>query len=125
MHEMGIVMEVIRIVEASIPSGKSGADVERINLKVGKLSAVVSDSLRFCFEVATSKTPLEGARLVIEEIPVTAVCTDCRHQWTIENPVFICPTCNGRNIEMLSGRELDIESIEIREGDQDHVDETE
>jgi hydrogenase nickel incorporation protein HypA/HybF len=125
MHEMGIVMEVIRIVEASIPSDKSGADVERINLKIGKLSAVVSDSLRFCFEVATRKTPLEGAQLVIDEIPVTALCNDCRHQWTIENPVFICPACNARNIEMLTGRELDIESIEIREGDQEHVDGTE
>jgi Zn finger protein HypA/HybF involved in hydrogenase expression len=48
--------------------------VERINLKVGKLAAVVPDSLKFCFEVAAKNTPLEGAILHIEEIPVTARC---------------------------------------------------
>jgi hydrogenase nickel incorporation protein HypA/HybF len=125
MHEMGIVMEVIRIVEASIPVGKSGADVERVNLKIGKLSAVVAESLRFCFQVATQKTLLEGAELVIDEIPVTARCNDCRHGWTIENPVFTCPACSSHRIEVLSGRELDIESIEIREGDESDVDDAE
>ena len=110
---MGIAMQIIEIAAASLPEDMRHARVERVNLKVGKLSAIVTDSLRFCFEIAAKETPLNGAELSIEEIPVVARCNDCRHKWTIENPVFKCEKCNSGEIELLSGRELDIDSIEI------------
>jgi hydrogenase nickel incorporation protein HypA/HybF len=113
MHEMGIAMQIIEIATASIPENMARARVERINLKVGKLSAIVADSLRFCFEVAVKNTALEGAELAIEEIPVVAKCQTCGVDWTIESPVFVCSRCQGGQIELLSGRELDIESIEV------------
>jgi hydrogenase nickel incorporation protein HypA/HybF len=113
MHEMGIATEIIRIVTDSIPDDLVDPRVERINLKVGKLAAVVPQSLKFCFEVAARETSAEGAELHIEEIPVSAVCNTCQHQWSIEEPVFRCPKCDGGSIEMLTGRELDIESIEL------------
>ncbi len=113
MHEMGVAMQIIEIVAASIPENSARSRVERVNLKIGKLSAVVADSLRFCFEVAAKDTALEGAELVIDEIPVVAQCNACGVKWTIESPVFICNQCQSGQIEILSGRELDIESIEI------------
>ena len=122
MHEMGIAMEVIEIVRASIPADAAGIPVARINLKIGRLSAVVPQSLRFCFQVATKDTDLEGAELAIEEIPVEIRCNQCRHQWVAEQPVFICPACQGRKVEMITGRELDIDSIELMEEDEPYVD---
>ncbi|MGD8955344.1 MAG: hydrogenase maturation nickel metallochaperone HypA, partial [Desulfobacterales bacterium] len=68
-----------------------------------------------CFEIAAKDTPLEGAELKIDEIPVVALCNDCGFQWTIEAAVFTCKNCTSGSIELLSGRELDIESIEIAE----------
>ncbi|MDP4855901.1 MAG: hydrogenase maturation nickel metallochaperone HypA [Desulfobacterales bacterium] len=115
MHEMGVAMQIIEIATASIPKNMALARVERVNLKVGKLSAIVSDSLRFCFEIAAKDTPLEGAELKIDEIPVVAHCNNCGFQWTIEAPVFTCKKCTSGSIELLSGRELDIDSIEIAE----------
>ena len=115
MHEMGIALQIIEIASESIPADLKDIKVARVNLKVGKLSAVVPESLRFCFEVASKETALEGAELVIQEIPVVARCNDCDTEWTITEPVFACPKCEGGNFEMLSGRELDIESIEIAE----------
>jgi hydrogenase nickel incorporation protein HypA/HybF len=113
MHEMGIAMQIVEIAVASIPDEMKPARVERVNVKVGKLSAIVTDSLRFCFAVVTRETPLEGAELAVQEIPVTARCNDCRNEWTIENPVFSCSRCSSGAVELLTGRELDIESIEI------------
>jgi hydrogenase nickel incorporation protein HypA/HybF len=115
MHEMGIATEIVRIAIESIPADLSDPRVERINLKVGKLAAVVPQSLNFCFEFAARQTPVEGAELHIEVIPVSAVCNDCQHRWTIEAPVFRCPQCDSGSLEVLSGRELDIESIELAE----------
>jgi hydrogenase nickel incorporation protein HypA/HybF len=53
MHEMGIALQIIDIATASIPPDMRSARVERVNLKVGKLAAVVADSLRFCFDIVS------------------------------------------------------------------------
>ncbi|NOQ20598.1 MAG: hydrogenase maturation nickel metallochaperone HypA [Desulfobacterales bacterium] len=115
MHEMGIALQIVEIATASLPADLGEARVARVNLKVGKLAAVVPESLRFCFDVAVKDTPLAGANLAIEEIPVVARCKDCNAQWTIDEPVFICKTCESGSLDILSGRELDIESIEVVE----------
>ena len=115
MHEMGIALQILEIATASLPADLGEARVAAVNLKIGKLAAVVPESLRFCFDVAIKDTPLAGASLVIEEIPVVARCNDCDAQWTIDNPVFVCKNCQSGSLEILSGRELDIESIEVME----------
>ena len=118
MHEMGIALQIIEIAKASIPPDMGGSRVERVNLKVGKLAAVVPSSLRFCFQVAAKGTPLDGASLAIEEVLVAARCNDCSREWVIEGPVFSCPDCKSASIRMLSGRELDIVSIEVAQEDE-------
>jgi len=115
MHEMGIATEIVRIAIESIPADMTAPRVVRINLKVGQLAAVVPDSLRFCFDIAAKESPVDGAELNIKEVAVSARCRSCQHRWQVAEPVFICPECNGDTIEMLSGRELDIESIELAE----------
>jgi hydrogenase nickel incorporation protein HypA/HybF len=122
MHEMGIAMQIVEIATASIPDDVKNSRVQRVNLKVGKLAAVVPESLRFCFEIVAQDTPLSGAELVIEEIPVVARCNSCDAEWTIEGPVFSCQKCNSGDIELLSGRELDIHSIEISDGGAQNAD---
>ena len=117
MHEMGIALQIIEIAQKSIPADMAGSRVVKVNLTVGKLAAVVPDSLRFCFEVATQDTPLAGAKLIIDEKDVVAQCNECHNKWTIEGPAFSCPACSSGKIKILSGRELDIQSIEIAERD--------
>ena len=115
MHEMGIALQIVEIATASLPADLGEARVAAVNLKIGKLAAVVPESLRFCFDVAVKDTPLAGAKLAIEEVAVVARCKDCNAQWTIDEPVFTCKTCQSGSLEILSGRELDIESIEVVE----------
>jgi hydrogenase nickel incorporation protein HypA/HybF len=122
MHEMGIAMQIIEIASASIPQESKPVRVERVNLKIGKLAAVVPESLRFCFEIASRETPLDGAELCIEEIPVVARCNGCGEKWTIDGPAFSCPACNSGKIDILSGRELNIESIEVADEDGNRED---
>jgi hydrogenase nickel incorporation protein HypA/HybF len=97
MHEMGIALQIVEITTTSLPADLGAARVAAVNLKIGKLAAVVPESLRFCFDV------------------VVASCNDCNARWTIDEPVFICKTCQSGSLEILSGRELDIESIEVVE----------
>jgi len=115
MHEMGIAMQVVEIAAASIPEHLKNSRVQGVYLKIGKLSSVVPDSLRFCFDIVSKDSAISGATLYIEEIPVKARCKSCENHWTIDGPAFSCPRCGSGTIELISGQELDISSIEIEE----------
>jgi len=115
MHEMGIAMQVVEIATASIPEHLKNSRVQGVYLKIGKLSSVVPDSLRFCFDIVSKDTAIAGAVLYIDEIPVTARCKSCDNHWTITGPAFSCPGCSSGTIELISGQELDISSIELED----------
>jgi len=117
MHEMGIAMQVAEIAVGAIPADQIGQQVSRVNVRIGKLSAVVPESLRFCFEIIVKDGPLSGCLLNIEEMPVTSRCLDCGHQWTVDRPVFLCESCNSGRIRIISGQELEVTSIELADPD--------
>ena len=114
MHEMGIAIQIMNIVQQSLPPGEP-LRVKSINLKVGKLTAIVAPSLKFCMEVITKDTPAEGAELVITEVPVVVACTECGEETEINEPPFACRACGSNKVEILSGREMIVESIEVEE----------
>ena len=115
MHEMGIALEIVDITIASIPPDIVSPKVSRIFVSIGKLSAIVADSLKLCFDIAIEETVLKGAELVIQEIPLRVRCDHCHREWIAETPMFICDDCRSTDITILSGRELDIDSIEVME----------
>lgn len=108
MHEMGIVAEVVDLVSERA----RGAKVLRVVLEIGKLSAVLPDAVRFCFDVATEGTPLEGAALDIREIDGLARCRACDATLTLERPFGRC-ACGGTDLEWLAGDELKICAMEV------------
>ncbi|HKL83631.1 MAG TPA: hydrogenase maturation nickel metallochaperone HypA, partial [Desulfobacter sp.] len=61
----------------------------------------------------TRDTPLEGAELFIDEVPVCLRCESCNHEWQTEIPAFGCPACKDGQVTMISGREIEITSIEL------------
>lgn len=113
MHEMGIAQQLVQIALDSIPADIENPRVEIVNLKIGKLAAVVEHSLGFCFEILTKDTPLEAARLEIDLVPVRVHCKSCDHQWEVTGPVFKCPFCEDGDVQMLTGREIEITSMEL------------
>jgi hydrogenase nickel incorporation protein HypA/HybF len=66
MHEMSIALSVIELASEELQR-LDGVNVRALHLRVGKLSAVVPDALRFSFDLAARGTPFENARLEIEE----------------------------------------------------------
>jgi len=112
---MGIAFEIVRIAERALPVDAKGTQVEKVHLNIGRLSAVMPDSLLFCFSFVVKGTPLEGAELVIHDLPATVRCRVCDHEYGVEEPVFHCPRCGGESGEIVAGRELSVVSIEIRE----------
>ncbi len=113
MHEMGIAEELVKIAMDAIPEDMADPKIEILNLRIGKLASVVEHSLTFCFEIIVKDTPLENARLVIESVPVKIRCKVCQQEWEVDSPMFKCPDCENGEVEMISGREIEITSIEL------------
>ena len=117
MHELSIVSSVVDSVMESLER-YPGARVKEVRLRVGALSAVVEDSLQFCYEIATADTPLEGSKLVVKILPVVMHCARCDADVELQSvQSFRCPRCGELVGDLRQGRELEIEAIEIEEGE--------
>jgi len=110
---MSIAMSIIEVATAALPADRAGARVESIRLEIGRLTAVVPESLRSCFAIASRDTPLAGAALEIEEIAVVVACRDCHTESEQSGFPFVCPDCNSRSVDLICGRELLVTSIEV------------
>ncbi|HZL88309.1 MAG TPA: hydrogenase maturation nickel metallochaperone HypA [Pirellulaceae bacterium] len=108
MHELGIAQEIVDIA----CSQAHGARVKRIVVQIGKLSAVLPDAVRFCFDLCTEDTPAAGAALEIIEPAGVARCRDCGDKVLLERPYGECG-CGCTDLEWLSGDELRIQTVEI------------
>ena len=92
---------------------RSGADrVTGLRLRVGTLSGVVPDSLRFAFDVVCRGTLAEGAILEIEAVTAKSWCSACRSEFVGADFFNECPRCHKVSGELQSGREIEIATIE-------------
>jgi len=114
MHELSIA---IGIVEAAMDEAKArNVQVNAVHLRLGVLSGVVKDALLFSYEVACQDTPLEGSRLLIEEVPVTVFCRGCKEKRVLESvQSFTCPECGLPTRDVLQGKELEVFALEVEE----------
>jgi hydrogenase nickel incorporation protein HypA/HybF len=108
MHELGITQEIIAIAAEH----SRGAKIKRVVLEIGKLSAVLPDAVRFCFDLCSEGTPAEGALLEILETPGKARCRACGAEVILEQPFGRC-ACGNTDLEWLSGEELKIKELEV------------
>ena len=111
MHELSLAQGILDIVEQEM-SRHGATRVSLIRLDVGEFTAVVPESLSFCFEVITKGTPFEGVRLELNPVPLTGRCKGCGEEFKIRDYTFICPKCESKDIETIAGKELLIKEIE-------------
>jgi hydrogenase nickel incorporation protein HypA/HybF len=113
MHEMAVAENIIKVIEEKLTEENHKGKVTRINLKIGKLTCVEPEALRLSFEVISKESSLEKASLMIDSVPITGKCKDCKKKLNLEVMDFTCPFCGSFRIEIKTGRELLIESFEI------------
>jgi hydrogenase nickel incorporation protein HypA/HybF len=107
MHEMSIAQSLFDILEEEMKKNNAKT-LRSVRLRIGELSAIVPDSLSFCFEVMTAGTHMEGAELVMDIVPLEGLCRTCGRSFEIKDYAFQCPYCQGTEIDTLSGQDLSI-----------------
>jgi hydrogenase nickel incorporation protein HypA/HybF len=114
MHELSIGQSLLDLIAEHVPPHRRPY-VRVVRLRVGELSGVVPESLEFCFEALVAGTPLAGARLEIERVPIRLRCDACRLDFPVAAVRLSCPSCGGTAARTLAGTELDLEEVELED----------
>jgi len=94
------------------------ARLVRAQIVVGGLHQLVPDNLTFAYDVLTKDTPAAGSVLNIRNVPIMAECRQCHWHGEIRGALFACGQCQSGDIEITGGKELYLESIEVKKDDQ-------
>ena len=113
MHELSIALALIDAAGEEL--GRLGASrIVALHVRVGPLSGVVSDALRFSFDLAAAGTPVEGARLQVEETAATAWCQDCGGERELVSAARRrCRSCDAPMAHLMSGDEIELVAVEV------------
>jgi len=113
MHELSVMMEVIRIVE-ELAEDKNIGHVQSIVLEVGELSAVVPDFMIEYFPIVVADKPLfRDAELKFIVIPGRGICDTCLKPYEVGKNRGICPYCGSKEKTLISGQEFNIREIVV------------
>jgi hydrogenase nickel incorporation protein HypA/HybF len=111
MHELSIAEAIVRIAL----DHAAGRPVARVELKVGHLRQVVPSSLAFAFELLSAGTALDGAELVMDEVPALGRCRACGAEGEQHGFPLRCPACGGLDLQVVQGEELLVDALELAE----------
>src|ERR1035438_6739533 len=90
---MNIAASMLEAVQAE--SARHNAHVLAVGVKIGELSGVESESLRFCFDALVQDTDLAPLALEIERLPWRNRCRQCDRGFAVEECRTECPGCGS------------------------------
>ncbi|HEV7870806.1 MAG TPA: hydrogenase maturation nickel metallochaperone HypA [Modestobacter sp.] len=106
MHELAITQSVVDAVTERTGTAR----VATVRVRVGRLAGVVPDAMRFCFELVTSGTALDGAVLEIDQPEGRGRCRTCGAGFVLADLILLC-ACGSADVEVVAGRELAVASV--------------
>jgi hydrogenase nickel incorporation protein HypA/HybF len=127
MHEMAVTKALLDMALEHA----EGRRITDVFLEVGRMSAIVPESVEVFFEYLSEGTLAEGANLHFDVIPVEMTCQECGRkqdlsEWGDESPVMIMRKaftrgceCGGKNLRVSGGVSFGLASIDVEEGEED------
>jgi len=112
MHELGITQSILSIAVEKANEVQASR-VTKINLIIGELSGVVNECVEFYFDLLSKDTIAAQASLSFERTPNKLRCRECNTVFSPNDLDWTCPDCHQANVEIISGRECRVESIEV------------
>ena len=112
MHEFSITQSILSIALEQAEAARANKIVN-INITVGNLAGIVDDCVQFYFDIISKDTIAADASLCFERIPARVRCRNCNTTFSPEDLDWSCPDCHEQKVEIVSGRECSITSIEV------------
>lgn len=111
MHELSIALSMIEQIEETAALHMAG--VKAVQVRLGVLSGVDVEALRFAYEVASEGTSLAGSRLEIESVQLLVYCPTCAQTHSPDPQHILCPRCITPEQKVLAGCELELKALEL------------
>ena len=112
MHELSIVESLLNLALENAAKANARKIVS-INLVVGDYTGVMEDAMDLYFGFLSKNTIAAGAKINCTHVPGQLRCRDCDILFPLQEHDFCCPKCEGKRVEIVGGRELYIENMEV------------
>ena len=119
MHELSLANNIVKTVVEYVPNPE---DIANVVLKIGASSGVIADAITFAFDVVKEDSVLSTSQLIIQIIPIGVLCKQCQVESTLPTKVQVpkCPLCGGNEVELVAGREFEIDHV-VFKGEREDV----
>ena len=114
MHEMGIANSVLHAVRIEMTRYPEKYPC-KVCVRIGEMTAIDQDALRFCFEAMIQDTDLVTLELAVEFCPRRHRCQSCSHEFLVHDYDSRCPQCLSFETKCISGDELELAYLEVEE----------
>lgn len=113
MHELSIMMEVIRIVE-EMAEKNDLKHIDSIVFEIGEVSSVIPRYMDEYFPMVIDDKPIFwDTKLKFINIEARAVCNDCGKAFAVIKNEGYCPNCRSREYTLFSGADFCIREIVV------------
>jgi hydrogenase nickel incorporation protein HypA/HybF len=112
MHEQSIVASLLTLALENAEKANA-RKIVGINLVVGDYTGVLEDAVNFYFGFLSKNTIAAGAAINYTHVAGQLRCRDCDILFPLQKHEYLCPKCDGRRVEIVGGRELYIETMEV------------
>lgn len=112
MHELAITQNILNIALDEAKAAQA-SKITKINLVIGELSGVVSDCVQFYFDFLRKDSAAEEATIDFKLMSAELRCRHCLTNFNPQDSLWICPNCQSASVEVISGRDCYVESIEV------------
>ena len=114
MHELAVTQGILNFALEEAAK-RQATKITSLTVSLGSLSGIVAECVETYFPLVAEDTIAKDAKLIFCRIPATVRCPECNAQSELPDFRLRCPACTSRRVELLTGREDYIESIEIEE----------
>ncbi len=113
MHELAMAEGLLR----DVLDAADGRGVEAVRVRIGRLHAVMPDSLRFSFQLLSEDTAASAATLEIIDDPIVLHCHRCGERregdlWA----AAVCDQCGESGMALVGGAGLAVEEVRLSSG---------
>ncbi len=103
-------MEIIQQLE-QVAAQNNANRIDEVEVEIGVMQQIVPEALHMAFTVATEGTVAENAKLILTEVPMSAVCGDCGCEFVPKLEDFTCPQCGQANARIVKGNHIVLKSV--------------
>jgi hydrogenase nickel incorporation protein HypA/HybF len=114
MHEYSIARALLRQVE-NLATEHRGSRVASVRVRIGEFSGIEPELLAMAYQDLVQESPLQGAALHVERVPLEAVCDTCGKRFRVERFRFECDQCGGVRLSICGGEELLLDAVTLEE----------